>query len=79
MTRWHLLRDGRIVRTAWSSNGDCATRELRPTNLDLIVSDADWWAMAHRRALRSIPLTWSPLRAETDEFTRRRVLSRVSV
>lgn len=52
MMRWHLLRGGRIVQTAWSSHGDTAAKELRPTETDLVVSDADWWAMQHRRALR---------------------------
>lgn len=79
MMRWHLLRGGRIIRTAWSSNGDCAAVELRPMPWDIICSDADWWAMQHRRALRNFPSTWNPLRAEADQFATRRVLSRVSV
>ena len=79
MTRWHLMRHGRIIRTAWSSNGDCATIELRPTRIDTVVSDADWWAMQHRRALRNFPSTWNPLRAEADQLARRKGLPRVSV
>lgn len=49
--RWHLLRNGRIIRTAWSSNGDCAERELNPLNTDLLISDTDWRDRHWRRAL----------------------------
>lgn len=79
MTRWHLLRKGRIVRTAWSSDGDCAAAELSLSPSDIVCSDADWWAMQHRRALRDFPSTWNPLRAEAAEFASRNVLSRLSV
>jgi hypothetical protein len=51
VTRWHLLRRGRIVRTAWSSDGDCAERELNPYPTELIVSDEEWRAVHYRRAL----------------------------
>ena len=51
MTRWHLVREGRIVATAWSSNGDVAERELQPLTTDLLVSDEDWWAAHWRRRL----------------------------
>ena len=53
MERWHLLRNGRIIRTAWSSNGDCAERELTPLAKprDLLVSDTDWRTRDWRRAL----------------------------
>ena len=79
MTRWHLLRKGRIIRTAWSSNGDCAMDELNPEPRDVVCSDADWWAMQHRRALRHTPSTWNPLRVEAEKFASGNVLSRLSV
>lgn len=72
MTRWHLLRNGRIVKTAWSSDGDCAMDELRPFHsgdvTDMVCSDADWWAMQHRRALRGVPLGWNPLKAANEHL-----------
>lgn len=79
MMRWHLLRGGRIIRTAWSSNGDCAATELRPLSSDVVCSDTDWWAMQHRRALRNFPSTWNSLRAEAEDFASGNVLSRLSV
>jgi hypothetical protein len=79
MNRWHVLRGGRIVRTAWSSDGDCAARELRPDDRDMICSDADWWAMQHRRALRHIPLNWNPFRAEVLAHSNATHLPRLSL
>jgi hypothetical protein len=51
MERWHLLRRGRIIHTAWSSNGDCAEAELNPSIGDLLISDTDWRDRDWRRAL----------------------------
>jgi hypothetical protein len=61
--RWHLIRRGRIIQTAWSSNGDCAERELKPSARDLLVSDTDWRTRDWRRALvgRTNAFTPTPL------------------
>lgn len=79
MTRWHLLRNGRIVRSVTASDGESATAALRPAFADWVCSDVDWWAMQHRRALRPFPPTWNPFRAETATLATRQGLPRVSV
>jgi hypothetical protein len=65
--RWHLIRRGRIVQTAWSSNGDCAERELNPSIGDLLMSDTDWRDRHWRRALvgRTNAFTPTPLQLLT--------------
>jgi hypothetical protein len=52
--RWHLMRSGRIVRTAWASDPDVAERELTPYPTELLVSDEDWRTTHYRRALLTL-------------------------
>lgn len=77
MTRWHLLRAGRITRSTPAPDGDTATAALGPTQSELVISDADWWAMQHRRALRGVIPNWNPFRAQTEALASRRALPRL--
>lgn len=50
--RWHKLLAGRIVASVDAPTGDEAERALAPSGGEMVVSDADWRAMHHRRRLR---------------------------
>lgn len=50
--RWHKLLHGRITQSLDCHDGDEAERRLRPTTRELIVSNEDWLALHHKRALR---------------------------
>lgn len=52
MNRWHKLRYGRIVASCECRTGDAADVLLAPhLPTEMIVSEADWRALHHRRAL----------------------------
>lgn len=60
VNRWHKLRYGRIVASCECVSGDAAEAMLAPHfPNELIVSDADWRTLHHRRALmrRGVTLT----------------------
>lgn len=72
MTRWHKLRYGRVVASCDCGSGDEADALLAPhLPNELIVSDADWRALHHRRALLRVGRKKMGAEQWTHEMRRR--------
>ena len=51
MNRWHSVKRGRIIASCDAPCGDHAETLLAPDRETLVVSDADWRKVHHRRRL----------------------------